>query len=809
MLAGFQILQAKNIKIDSTFSTDSEIFPFEKGVTISSLSLTGKVTLENELSLIRIILTDANENEFLIYEAYPNIEDSLIVNMTDESLETDFLDNIVPKSLRIQVIDGEISINYIKISSDFTKLKYSEMELNTKAKIKEKNQKKISNLKKNIEKKGLTWFAGETSISNLSYVEKKKLFGGEKFNSYGFEFYKGGLFILPDSSNTFSNILNKQNQVNPQPENIIEEEDLAIESIISTIKDGGETTTSTTITSFEGMIGDFDWRNQHGINWNTSVKSQFSGTCWAFGAVGATEAMVNLYFNNKLDLDLSEQEMVSCTGGSCSGGTGGGSQALSYIQNTGIVNQECFENGDCNAACSDKCSSPTETITIDGYQTYNPNSYSNPESELKRFLINNGVLSGRISSWGHTMTLSGFGTVKAGDVLYQGITNGYKDTSKITIVAGDSRIGSTYWIFKNSWGSGWGDNGYALVLSNINQLIYTRIINTPITSLNFDDSDIQCLDVDGDGYYNWGIGNKPTHCPPCPVEPDGNDVDPNIGPVDEDGAFSTNLPYSFGFENGLGGWRQSSNDDVDWTRKSGSTSSSGTGPSSAYEGSYYMYVEASSPNYPSKTSFLVSPSFNLTTGCNANFKFNYHMYGSTMGSLELQISTDGGENWDTELWSISGDQGDSWKSTTVSLSGYTGNLVKLRFVATTGSSYTSDIAIDNISVTESLSSTQYITNTQTWSNYRSLCGHLTVQSGGKLTITGNLIMPYSANVTVNSGSELIIDGGKLVNSNITINNGGKLTIKNNGTVVINNDQVTINTGGLFDLLYGEVQVFKK
>ena len=35
-----------------------------------------------------------------------------------------------------------------------------------------------------------------------------------------------------------------------------------------------------------------------------------------------------------------------------------------------------------------------------------------------------------------------------------------------------------------------------------------------------------------------------------------------------------------------------------WARKSGSTSSSGTGPDSAHGGSYYVYMETSSPNHP-------------------------------------------------------------------------------------------------------------------------------------------------------------------------------------------------------------------
>ncbi|MEM6829779.1 MAG: fibronectin type III domain-containing protein, partial [Bacteroidota bacterium] len=52
-----------------------------------------------------------------------------------------------------------------------------------------------------------------------------------------------------------------------------------------------------------------------------------------------------------------------------------------------------------------------------------------------------------------------------------------------------------------------------------------------------------------------------------------------------------------GFESGFGNWSFQSYD-LNWTRQSGSTPSSGTGPTGAARGNYYLYIEASSPNYP-------------------------------------------------------------------------------------------------------------------------------------------------------------------------------------------------------------------
>jgi hypothetical protein len=56
----------------------------------------------------------------------------------------------------------------------------------------------------------------------------------------------------------------------------------------------------------------------------------------------------------------------------------------------------------------------------------------------------------------------------------------------------------------------------------------------------YDDSDIRCVDLDNDGYYNWGIGPKPETCPDgCPEERDCDDSDPGLGPyVEENGVWT-------------------------------------------------------------------------------------------------------------------------------------------------------------------------------------------------------------------------------------------------------------------------------
>lgn len=145
------------------------------------------------------------------------------------------------------------------------------------------------------------------------------------------------------------------------------------------------------------------------------------------------------------------------------------------------------------------------------------------------------------------------------------------------------------------------------------------------------------------------------------------------------------------FEGDLGNW--TTDGQYKWALKTGRTPSGGTGPSGAYEGQYYVYVEASSPNYPSKTFNLESPTFLAGASARAIY-FAYSMIGNTMGSLELQYST--GTNW-TELWKVSGDKGSSWLTAAVTVPPAA---VALRFQGVTGSSYRSDIGLDSIVASE-------------------------------------------------------------------------------------------------------------
>lgn len=168
------------------------------------------------------------------------------------------------------------------------------------------------------------------------------------------------------------------------------------------------------------------------------------------------------------------------------------------------------------------------------------------------------------------------------------------------------------------------------------------------------------------------------------------------------------FPYAESFESG-DAWTQVTGDDGNWVRNSNSTPSNTTGPGSAVDGSFYMFLEASTNNSPGQignnaTAILESPCFDLSGSSAATFSFQRHMYGTNMGSLTLQASSDG-TNF-TNIWSLSGNQGNSWASVDVDLAAYAGGTVKLRFVGTTGPGWRSDLAIDDLGLTTGAADTQ-------------------------------------------------------------------------------------------------------
>ncbi|MDX5348180.1 MAG: S8 family serine peptidase, partial [Hymenobacteraceae bacterium] len=154
---------------------------------------------------------------------------------------------------------------------------------------------------------------------------------------------------------------------------------------------------------------------------------------------------------------------------------------------------------------------------------------------------------------------------------------------------------------------------------------------------------------------------------------------------------------SNGFMNG----QNTVGDDIDWRTWVGGTPSTGTGPTGDHTTGTGRYLYLESSDCFGKAANLVTPCINLANTQAPQLSFWYHMYGASMGELHVDILVD--NSWILDVRPVmTGNQGNMWREATVDLSSYVGKVVNIRFRGMTGSSFTSDIALDDISVTESI-----------------------------------------------------------------------------------------------------------
>ena len=202
----------------------------------------------------------------------------------------------------------------------------------------------------------------------------------------------------------------------------------------------------------EADAASFDWRNVGGQDYTTPVKDQGpADTCVAFAAVGVVESKFEIFFNNPgLNPNLAEQHLVSYRGAGL-----GYSSGLGDIMATGIVTE---------AEIPYTAPNPSPNWPLQPYwedRLYKISDWQQglecTTQNLKSSLQQYGPLLAYVDSttdwyWpGSGPSGGGGGVVPNHSVTLVG----YQDDAGVT--------GGGYWIIKNNWGTGWGDNGYGYV----------------------------------------------------------------------------------------------------------------------------------------------------------------------------------------------------------------------------------------------------------------------------------------------------------------------------------------------------------
>ncbi len=237
----------------------------------------------------------------------------------------------------------------------------------------------------------------------------------------------------------------------------------------------------------------------------------------------------------------------------------------------------------------------------------------------------------------------------------------------------------------------------------------------------------------------------------------------------------TNLSYTEDFDANADGttdnfannWNADSYTGFGWKIETTATASSSTGPSGPSSGTgAYIYLETSS-GASGDIAALTGPCLDLSGITNQIvLSYKYHMYGASMGNLYTDVMIGG--TWQC-IDTIQGQQQtadtDPWLTNVLLI---TNNVEKIRFRGERGSSYTGDMAIDDILIKQVLANDLASVDVKVPNSY---CGMTTDTIRMSIVNMGTASQSsYSATYSIDGGTTWITPE----NITTTLNSGDTL-----------------------------------
>lgn len=211
--------------------------------------------------------------------------------------------------------------------------------------------------------------------------------------------------------------------------------------VVDTLKSKSEGLTFTTDAPAE-----WDWRKEGAVG---PVKDQGQcGSCWAFSTVGNLEGLY--YIKNKNFVQFAEQQLVDCDKDQDQGCNGGLMEnAFKYIESAGGLEKSTdYKYTARDGTC--KFSTTKAAVQVSSYVF----AKSQDEEDIKNFLYSTGPLAIALNADTLQFYDGGIIDADASECDPQGINHG------VTLVGYGSENGKDFWIVKNSWGNGWGEQGF-------------------------------------------------------------------------------------------------------------------------------------------------------------------------------------------------------------------------------------------------------------------------------------------------------------------------------------------------------------
>jgi C1A family cysteine protease len=214
-----------------------------------------------------------------------------------------------------------------------------------------------------------------------------------------------------------------------------------------------------------------DWRDLDGNNWTTRVRNQSTcGACVAFATIGAIESRLEIaLLDPTLDPDLSEAHLFFCDADSSCVTGWSPYAALNSARDIGIADEACYPYSTSDQTCSvcpdwqNRVTSITDWVGLTN------------SSDMKQALADEGPFEATM------LVYSDFFSYTAG--VYRHTSGALEGGHAVTVVGYDDEEG--YWIAKNGWGGGWGENGWFKIAygeCGIDDYAYVPIVEVPLPS---------------------------------------------------------------------------------------------------------------------------------------------------------------------------------------------------------------------------------------------------------------------------------------------------------------------------------------